>query len=301
MAVTVPGSSASSARSSNRTPSVRRRPWSRKSGQKAPNWNQRMSSSRNAGSSGSPPLNPPMSEVHQGDAADARVEAGRDLGPERVPGRIDVARPDRHSVASAAGPGRPAQGDGVRRRPPRSSPRGPPGHGGGGRHCGWPLPGRPDRRCDRPPAASAPARRHRARTSGSRAGGSRRGAARRGSVAPPGPSRRRGGAGPVRPAGCRRARWGGDRRGSSGPAGRGRAWRPGSRSRSLTVGQTETMTSTPSSSSSRTIADGSGQRSGSNRQSPMTGQCPASMTITFSGSPRRRCSRATARTSSCDR
>ena len=43
-----------------------RTPWSLKSGQKAPNWNQRTTSSRKYGVVGSPCLNPPMSVVHHG-------------------------------------------------------------------------------------------------------------------------------------------------------------------------------------------------------------------------------------------
>ena len=43
-----------------------RKPCSRNSGQKAPNWNQRTISSRKSGSSGSPPWKPPMSVVHHG-------------------------------------------------------------------------------------------------------------------------------------------------------------------------------------------------------------------------------------------
>ena len=41
-------------------------PWSLKSGQKTPNWNQRTTSSRKYGELGSPPLKPPMSVVHHG-------------------------------------------------------------------------------------------------------------------------------------------------------------------------------------------------------------------------------------------
>ena len=55
----------------------------------------------------------------------------------------------------------------------------------------------------------------------------------------------------------------------------------------LTVGQTETISLTPSVSSSATMAAGSGQAMGSKRHSPMRVQWKKSATITSSGRPRR--------------
>ena len=65
-----------------------------------------------------------------------------------------------------------------------------------------------------------------------------------------------------------------------------------------TVGQTETMSWTPISPSSRVMAAGSGQYSSSNFQSPWFGQWKKSATITERGRPRRLNSLATPSSSS---
>ena len=82
-------------------------------GLNVPNWNQRTSSSRKAGSAVTPPWKPPMSVAHHGMPASPMLSPAQTLLAQILPGGEDIAAPHERPVALAAHPGAADQADDV--------------------------------------------------------------------------------------------------------------------------------------------------------------------------------------------